>query len=209
MRGQHENTSRTVRRRVRRWRLLQRMLIAAAMLAGAVLIAAVLDPQGEVIPPLAWGPCVVIVCLCGYFAAIAGMYAREASFSRAHSNAGTVVEVIEVPASGDYGVSYLFTIEAELSDGTILHRQLDMGGWADAFSWMGRQVHFRHNTLAVDDLEDAFYGREEHLATRGRHRSREHDRSDLSGAMAMNEQVLPRPTITTRRIPPSDSRSDR
>jgi hypothetical protein len=81
------------------------------------------------------------------------------------------VEVIEIPASGDYNVSYVFSIEAELPDGAILHRTLDMGGWPDPFIWAGRQIHFRHNTVNPDDLEDAVFGPEERRATVGEDRS--------------------------------------
>lgn len=42
-----------------------------------------------------------------------------------------------------------------------------MGGWPDPFSWGGRHIHFRHNTVNPDDLEDAFFWREEYKATVG------------------------------------------
>lgn len=165
MSRQRENPSPTVAPRMRRWRLIQRTLIVIATLAGAVAIAAIFDPHGEVIPPFVWGPCIVVVCVGGVLAGVAGAKAHESSFAAAHTSIGTVIEVIEIPDSTDHNARYMFKVEAQLPDGTVLHRKLDVRGLRYPFAWVGRQVHFSHNTTDPDSLADAFFGRQEHRAT--------------------------------------------
>lgn len=91
---------------------------------------------------------------------------RAALFAAAPTAVGTVRDVLE-SQYGDGASKYQLLIEAELAHGVTIHRRIDIGGDPDPLGWVGKQVRFRHRTLDPDDLDDAFFGREERKATLG------------------------------------------
>jgi hypothetical protein len=109
-----------------------------------------------------WGAvlvvCLVVTVAFSIFANVAGGKARDASFARAHRSTGTVADVTEMPARGDYSGYYVVTLEASLPGGGTLRRHFDTGGGPQLVGRVGRQVPFRHRTLDPDDLEDVLIG---------------------------------------------------
>lgn len=110
------------------------------------------------------------VALVATFVGLAGCgYAhheyREARFALAHVSDGTVVSVHEAPRDSESPNSVMFWVDARLPDGTVLHRCVDVHGWPDPQSWVGRTIRFRHRTLELELLKDAYLGPQDKQVT--------------------------------------------
>ncbi len=89
-----------------------------------------------------------------------GSHAKDrrltAMYADGHSSVGRLDEVITYPGGGDDHTTYDFQVSAELPGPVILRRTLRWGeeDGLPPERWIGRPLHFRHNTMDPDDLHD-------------------------------------------------------
>ncbi|MFF1555774.1 hypothetical protein ACFVX3_32660 [Rhodococcus erythropolis] len=147
----------------RRWNLAQRVFFGICVGAVVVLLACI--PLRHLVAGWMWGACIGIAVLSGISCSIANDKYRAGGFVGVHTSIGRVT-VVDVPSpEAESASSVIFFIDAALPDGTMLHRRLTLTGCADPFGWIGYRVYFRHATFDADDLDDAFFGREEFRRT--------------------------------------------
>ncbi|WP_396909816.1 hypothetical protein [Mycolicibacterium sp.] len=146
------------------WWNLARWVLGLIAVAGAVVML-VLLPTGKLWDRFSAGVVATCVCAAGAFAA--NNRYRDARFEGAQSSWGTVVHVHEGLKDSESPNFVLFSVEAALADGTVLHRRLEVFSWPDPQSWVGRQIPFRHRTVEPDALKDAFLGPDERNASLG------------------------------------------
>ncbi len=146
------------RKQVARWTRV-RSVFAFLTLAG---VASALGT----FPHLAWIVGFAATLVSGCLLRISWDKHRQAPFAGAPTVVGTVRDVLEIQY-GDGASKYQLLIDAELAHGVTIHRRIDIRGDSDPLGWVGKPVRFRHRTLDPDDLDDAFFGREERSASLG------------------------------------------
>ncbi|MGV9798503.1 hypothetical protein ACWDTP_10635 [Mycobacterium sp. NPDC003449] len=152
----------SIDRGTRRWNRA-RAVFALFTLAGFVFCIA--SALGN-FPTWAWIAGFAATFLSGCLLRISWDKHRAALFAGAPTAVGTVLDVLE-SQYGDGASKYHLLIDAELAHGVTIRRRIDIGGGPDPLGWVEKPVEFRHRTLDPDDLDDAFFGREERRATLG------------------------------------------
>ncbi|MDV3130350.1 hypothetical protein M1247_35975 [Mycobacterium sp. 21AC1] len=138
-----------------RWWNLARWVFGLVGLAGLVGVCILVPADGPA-ERLNFALVGLVVGLagCGY----ANHEYREARFALAHVSEGIVVSVHEAPRDSESPNFVMFWVDARLPDGTELHRRVDVHGWPDPQSWVGRTIRFRHRTVDPELLKDAYLG---------------------------------------------------
>lgn len=152
-----------------RWWNLARWGLGLIGLAGAVSLCVLFPTDGQTGRlNVALVATFVGVAGCGY----ANHEYREARFALAHVSEGIVVSVHEAPGDSESPNFVMFRVDARLPDGTVLHRRVDVHGWPDPQSWVGRTIRFRHRTVDPELLKDAHLGpRDKQVTLEQRRRS--------------------------------------
>ncbi|WP_396911120.1 hypothetical protein [Mycolicibacterium sp.] len=148
--------------RIRRWNLARSVFGFLTLAAVVFCLASALGT----FPQWAWIVGFAATMVSGCPLRIAWDKHHAALFTGAPTAVGTVRDVLET-RYGDGASKYQLLIDAELAHGVTIHRRIDIGGDPEPLRWVGKQVRFRHRTLDPDDLDDAFFGRDERNASLG------------------------------------------
>ncbi|OFV76949.1 hypothetical protein [Rhodococcus erythropolis] len=89
------------------------------------------------------GVCIDITAIGGILWSMAHDKHRDAGFVGTHTSIGTVTVVDVPPVAANSSSLVVLLLDANLPDGTVLHRRLQMMRCTEPFSWIGRQVHFQ------------------------------------------------------------------